>query len=273
MPGIVGLITKIGSERAEPQLRRMVEALRHESFYETGTWIDESQGVYVGWIARQGSFPGRLPLENERGDKVLVFSGEEFSDPETAGRLKALGHTLGEQPGAYLAHLAEEDAPFPACLNGRFHGLLNNRSSGTALLFNDRYGMHRVYYHESSNAFYFAAEAKAILAARADLRVIDPRGMGELVSCGCVLENRTVFKDIGVLPSGSAWTFRNGVIESKVLYFDPKEWEEQGTLDLESYYQQLREIFSRNMPKYFGGQQPIGMSLTGGLDSRMIMAW
>jgi asparagine synthase (glutamine-hydrolysing) len=97
--------------------------------------------------------------------------------------------------------------------------------------------------------------------------------LGELVSCGCVLENRTVFKNIGVLPPGSTWTFRNGVLQSRGVYFEPKEWEDQGTLDLESYYQQLREIFARNMPKYFNGHQSIAMSLTGGLDSRMIMAW
>jgi asparagine synthase (glutamine-hydrolysing) len=169
--------------------------------------------------------------------------------------------------------LAERGKSFPACLNGRFHGLLSNKSNQTALLFNDRYGMHRIYYHESKDAFYFAAEAKAILAVRPELRVIDPRGMGELVSCGCVLENRSVFKNISVLPPGSAWTFRKGLIEHKGTYFDPKEWEEQETLDIEPYYQQLREIFSANIPKYFNGDQPIGMSLTGGLDSRMIMAW
>jgi asparagine synthase (glutamine-hydrolysing) len=53
MPGIVGLITKMARERAEPQLLRMVEALRHESSYTTGTWIDEELGVYVGWAARK----------------------------------------------------------------------------------------------------------------------------------------------------------------------------------------------------------------------------
>jgi asparagine synthase (glutamine-hydrolysing) len=251
----------------------MVEAMRHEAFYETGTWINESLGVYVGWVARKDSFPGGLPIENGRGDEVLIFSGEEFSDRDAARRHEENGHAADAQPGAYLSHLAERGKSFPACLNGRFHGLLSNKSNQTALLFNDRYGMHRIYYHESKDAFYFAAEAKAILAVRPELRVIDPRGMGELVSCGCVLENRSVFKNISVLPPGSAWTFRKGLIEHKGTYFDPKEWEEQETLDIEPYYQQLREIFSANIPKYFNGDQPIGMSLTGGLDSRMIMAW
>jgi asparagine synthase (glutamine-hydrolysing) len=141
------------------------------------------------------------------------------------------------------------------------------------MLFNDRYGMHRVYYHESQDTFFFAAEAKAILKVCPELRVIDQRGMGELVSCGCVLENRTVFKGISVLPPASAWVFKKGAVERKSPYFDPKEWENQGPLELEQYYQQLRGVFSQNLPKYFSGHHPIGVSLTGGLDSRMIMAW
>ena len=122
-------------------------------------------------------------------------------------------------------------------------------AANLTMLFNDRYGMQRLYYHQSKDAFYFAAEAKAILAVCPDLRSVDPRGLGELVSNGCVLENRTVFKKIGVLPPASAWTFAKGANERKNRYFDPAEWEEQGPLDLEDYYQQLRAIFSRNIAR------------------------
>lgn len=64
MPGIVGLITAMPRGWAEPQLRRMVESLRHESFYRTGTWIDPSLGIYVGWAERQGSFSDNSPVSN-----------------------------------------------------------------------------------------------------------------------------------------------------------------------------------------------------------------
>ena len=153
-----------------PQLLRMVESLRHESFYTTGTWVDESLGVYVGWVARKGSFSDGMPLRNERGDVVLAFSGEEFPEPGTAQRLKARGHALDLNGPSYLVHLYEDDPSFPAGLNGRFHGLLADRGRGRAMLFNDRYGMHRLYCHQAKDAFYFAAEAKAILAVRPELR-------------------------------------------------------------------------------------------------------
>src|SRR6266851_9136533 len=233
MPGIVGLITKMPREQAEAELFGMVEALRHESFYSIGTWADESLGVYVGWSARQGSFSEGMPLCNERGNVVLVFSGEEFPEPGTARRLKERGHDLKTQGPSYLVHLYEEDRAFPAGLNGRFHGILADRTNGTAMLFNDRYGMHRIYYHESKEAFYFAVEAKAVLAVRPELRRPDPRGLGEFVACGCVLENRTLFDGVRVLPSSSAWVFRHGALERKNSYFDSREWEQQTLLEPE----------------------------------------
>ena len=170
-------------------------------------------------------------------------------------------------------HLYETDSTFPAGLNGRFQGLSIDRRVGKVTLFNDRSGLHRVYYHESKDAFYFAVEAKAILAACPELGRLDPRGLGEYLSCACVLENRTLFEGIHILPPASAWEFRNGAIEQKKTYFSFSDWEQQDRLDPESYYQELRQVFMQNLPRYFNGRGRIGMSVTGGLDTRMIMAW
>src|SRR5208337_1417908 len=273
MPGIVGLITKMPRERAERELLRMVSAISHEAFYTTGTRVDESLGVYVGWTARKNSFSDGMPLRNERGDVVLVFSGEEFPEPGTARRLKAEGHRLDAKGPAYLVHLYEDDPIFPAGLNGRFQGLLTDRSRGTAMLFNDRYGMHRVYYYESKEAFYFAVEAKAILAVRPEVRTVDLRALGEFSACGVLWETLTIFEGIYELPPAAAWVFRNGSIQRKQTYFQPREWEEQPPLELEPYYEEIRQIFSQKLPRYFNGHEQIGVSLTGGLDTRMIMAW
>ena len=273
MPGIVGLVTKLPRRLAEPQLLRMVETLRHEPFYETGTWVDEGLGVYVGWISRKGSFAEGMPVRNERGDVVLVFAGEEFPEPGTAHELRKRGHNLDVDGPSYLAHLYEEDSSFPAGLNGRFHGLLMDRTRQTATLFNDRYGLTRLCYHQAKDAFYFAAEAKALLAVRPELRRIDARSLGEFITCGCVLNDRTLFQGVDVLPSAAKWVFAGGALERKDSYFRPSEWEDQPPLDGEAYYRELRAVFSRNLPRYFRSREPMAMSLTGGLDTRMIMAW
>jgi len=272
LPGIVGLITKLPRIVAEQQLLTMVKCLRHEPFYNCGTWSDPEHGVYVGWVARRSSFADGMPVRNEDGEIALFFSGEEFPDPDLKRALRQRGHQFSNG-ASYLVHRYEEEADFPKGLNGRFHGLVANRQQGTAMLFNDRYGLQRLYYHESKDAFYFAAEAKAILRVRPETRSTDPRGVGEFVACGCVLENRTLFPGIYVLPPGSAWIFRDGALDARNFYFEPKEWEQQEALDSEEYYRQLCCAFFGNLPRYFNGSERIGMSLTGGLDTRIIMAW
>jgi len=273
MPGIVGLITRMPSQEATTRLHAMGSVLRHEPFYESGTWIKAESGVYVGWTVRRGSFSNGMPLSSVGGDRVLVFAGEEYSAPETVASLKGRGSSPRPDGPAYLVGLSEVDPAFPAGLNGRFHGLLVDLKSRTATLFNDRFGMQRLYYYESKAAFYFAAEAKAILEVCPDLRTVDPRGLGEYVACGCVLENRSIFRGLHVLPPGSAWVFQNAELRGRESYFQPSEWENQDRLEPPAYDRQLQEVFSRNLPRYFGGAERVALSLTGGLDTRMILAW
>lgn len=273
MPGIVGLITNRPEVEARHELDEMVQTLFHESFYHSGTWADPKQGVYVGWVSRKGSFAGGMPVANEDGEVTLIFSGEEFPEPGTVAALKGQGHTVEQGGAAYLVHQYEEEREFPKGLNGRFHGLVADNARGTTVLFNDRYGLQRLYYHEAAHTFYFAAEAKAILKVRPELRSMDARGLGEFIVCGCVLENRSLFTGIHVLPPGSAWSFRRGKLERKGKYFEPREWEEQARLEPEAYYTRLRDVFVQNLPRYFNGHEKIGVSLTGGLDTRIILAW
>jgi asparagine synthase (glutamine-hydrolysing) len=272
VPGIVALITARNPSSARAQLRKMLKAISHEAFYNIGSWSDESLGVYVGWTALKGSFSDGMPLHNERKDVSLFFSGEEYGDPQTVQRLRSRGHEIDPTASAYLVHSYEEDPDFVRNLNGMFHGLVIDRARNIVTLFNDRYGMHRLYYHESTDSFYFATEAKAILAVCPELRTADPGGLGEFVAYSCVLENRTIFKDIHVLPAASSWTFRDARLDGRKTYFEPLEWEGQTPLGPEAYYQELRSVLATTLPRYFAGQQRMGIAMTGGLDTRVILA-
>ncbi|MGH9526406.1 MAG: hypothetical protein ACRD2F_07005, partial [Terriglobales bacterium] len=262
---------------ARAEVAAMQLTLLHEPFYRSGLWEDASLGVYAGWVAREGSFADGMPLRNEggteRGDVTLLFGGEEYPEPGLREALRRGGHEVAADGADYLVHRYEEESDFPRRLNGRFHGLAVDARRGELLLFNDRYGLQPIYYHQAKDGFYFACEAKAILAARPELREFDPRALGEYISCGCALEGRTLFSGIGVLPPGSAWRFRRGELVERGTYFEPREWEEQEPLGEEEYYRQLRDAFAAALPKYFAGREKIGVSLTGGWDTRVIMAW
>jgi asparagine synthase (glutamine-hydrolysing) len=270
MPGLAGLVTRMPKQRAQRKLREMLAVMHHESFYLTRMWADEELGLYVGWTALEGSFSDAGPHQSEAGDTVLIFCGEEFSEADAT---QPQGRDGYKRAYAHLVHQHETDSTFPAGLNGLFHGVVADRRRQKVTLFNDRYGMHRLYVHESRDAVYFAAEAKAILAVCPELRKIDQQSLGESITLGCVLENRTLFDGIRVMPGGSLWTFEDGRVHARSTYFEPSQWEQQPRLDDEEFYETLRSVFWRNLPRYFDGPQRIGMSLTGGLDTRMIMAW
>lgn len=271
MPGFAGIVTRKPAGEARGELAEMLQTMQHEAFYVSGLWTDAGLGLYLGWVLRDKS-PSEFPIRSEGGDILLFFSGD---DP-----LNGLGHQ-GADPARRILADAQQRAsgaagaydPFLAGLNGMFHGVIADLASGSMCLFNDRYGLQRVYVHETPDGFYFAAEAKAILAVRPDTRKLDVQALGELLTFGCVVENRCLFSGVGVLPAGSGWVFRRGALEARRTYFDPKGWEDQSPSDPTTYYRDLRDIVSGTIPRYAHGSRKAAVALTGGMDTRVIMAW
>jgi asparagine synthase (glutamine-hydrolysing) len=75
-----------------------------------------------------------------------------------------------------------------------------------------------------------------------------------------------------LLPGASVWTFTPRQAVKKESYFNKDAWENQPELPASEYYDKLNETFTRILPRYFQGKQRVALSLTGGLDSRMIIA-
>ena len=193
-------------------------------------------------------------------------------DPETRTDLRQKGHELGQTAGSWLVHLYEEEGDqFFEKLNGVFSGLLVDKRRNRAFLFNDRYGLARIYFCETKDATYFASEAKALLRILPELRAFDEEGVAQFLNYGCTLEWRTLFRGVQLLPGGSLWSFESGNCHKR-KYFSPEMWESQPTLTAEAFEAEFEETFKRILPRYFESSSKIGISLTGGLDGRMIMA-
>ncbi len=274
MPGIVGIISNRPAADCEALVTRMVHSMDYEQFYISGTYSTSGLGVYAGWIAHQASFAGNQPFFNEARDIALLFSGECFIDPEMQRALVGKGHKLAKNGADWLVHLYEEEGDrFFEKLNGLFSGLLIDKRQRKVFLFNDRYGLERIYWHEMSDAFYFASEAKALLQILPQLRVFDDEGVAQFLTFGCTTGNRSLFRGINLVPGGSVWNFEDGTCH-KQQYFSPQTWELQATLSNEAFDAAFGQTFERILPRYFchGTESEIGISLTGGLDTRLIMA-
>src|SRR4030095_968008 len=157
MPGIVGIISERSPEECQSLVKSMASSMQYESFYKSGTYSVPEMGVYAGWVAHENSFVTGQPFFNERRDVVVLVSGECFVDPGKRTDLRRKGHDLGQAAGSWLVHLYEEEGDrFFEKLNGLFSGLLVDKRQDKAFLFNDRYGIERVYWHETNDATYFA---------------------------------------------------------------------------------------------------------------------
>ncbi|MEY4916998.1 MAG: hypothetical protein RL616_911 [Verrucomicrobiota bacterium] len=271
MPGITGIISRRPSAENERVVKTMTATMRHEPFHTSGTFSAPELGVFAGWVAHENSFADKQVFQNETKDIALIFAGECFVDAATKAQLKQVGHTFANNAGM-LVHLYEEHGEkFFNELNGLFSGLLIDQRRKKVFLFNDRYAMERIYWHETESAFYFASEAKALLRVLPELREFDDAGVAEFLAVNCPLGTRTLFRGIERLPGAALWTFENGGVRRE-SYFSPATWESLPKLAEDVYEKTLRATFLKIAPKYFEHDAKLGVALTGGLDTRMVMA-
>lgn len=264
MPGIAGIISSRGI--APGAIERMTQGLALAVSCSTGRYENAALNLAAGWADR-AERAEEQPIWNDRRDVGLFLSGEIFLAPEDMGPGCASG------PRAILTLYETSGLSCLEKFNGAFAGLLIDLRKNCVTLFNDRYGLGRVHIHETPDGFYFATRARALLNLLPQLRRLDMRGVVEAATCGCVMQDRTLFSGVSLLPGGACWTFRAGEPPHKARYFDRANWLEQPPLDEATFYEALKQTFIRILPKYIEASEPVAMSLTGGLDGRMIMAW
>jgi asparagine synthase (glutamine-hydrolysing) len=234
-------------------VQAMTDVMRHEKFHVAGDFSVPELGVFAGWVAHENSFAAKNVFQNAAQAAALVFSGEEFSGEDLAKRYERTGEKFFES------------------LNGLFAGLLVDRRANKVVLFNDRYGVGRIYWYETADAFYFASEAKALLRVLPKLREFDRDGVAQFLGVGTPFNGRTLFRGVKLLPAAACWSFADGNLRRE-NYFSPSTWESQPALSESEYEQAFSATFQKILPRYFKADKTIGIALTGGLDTRMLMA-
>lgn len=270
MPGIAGIITRHPTAETRQAVQRMGDCLRHEDFYVGGFHTEGELGVCAAWTAFARSPAAGQVFQNEPKDIALLLAGE--CSVVEGGKTGLRGPERAPADGAVLVDRYEElgDGFFER-LNGLFSGLLMDRRRRQVVLFNDRYGSERIYWHETPAAFYFASEAKALLRVLPALRQFDPEGVAQFLGVGSPLGGRTLFRGVRLLPGASRWVFGEGGLE-RGSYFSPAAWEALPKLPAAAYEEKFRAVFEDILPRYYRAEARVGISLTGGLDTRLIMA-
>jgi asparagine synthase (glutamine-hydrolysing) len=132
--------------------------------------------------------------------------------------------------------------------------------------------MERLFVYEDEHRLLFSSEAKAILAAIPETRHFNAQGLAEFLACGCTFGENTLFQGIRALPAGSVLVLDEGRGSARRTYFDPIEWEQGAPLPEQTFLAHLGSAFDNAVRRHTTTPPGVAVSLTGGFDSRMIMA-
>jgi len=269
-PFLVGIVdgssTRDESEQWE-QINRMCYSLEAYEWYKPETYI---KGPLALGQADYGILNKDLrPVSSSDGRYTLLFHGEIYNYKELKDEI---GIKESISPARLLLALYEKyknDLIFK--LKGAFNIIIWDGNEKKLTVANDRYGLRPIYYAQSKNGLYLASEVKAILACNDVSKNVDHSAIASLFFFGFVMENRTYFESIKLLPPASLLIFKNTEVSiSNYWDFNFLDRNEGKTQDY--YEQKLASLILQAIERHTKDGARITVPLSGGLDSRTILA-
>jgi len=282
MCGIVGCIDLQGGPPDERSISRVVDTLSHrgpDSFgvrvlsYEPG-----NPTVIVGCrrLAIIDLSPaGGQPLPNEDGSVAVVHNGEIYNFRELRRDLEGRGHVFRSGSDTeVIVHAYEvygED--FVSRLDGMFAFALWDGKSRSLLLARDRVGKKPLYYSWDGRRLTFASEIKALRACPWVKDAVDWSRIPELLALGYVAWPRTLFQGIRQLPPASTVKVgMNGPSEPRPYWELRLAREDTQNPGWAKAADDVRELLREAVQRRLVADVPLGVLLSGGLDSSAIVA-
>src|SRR5262245_31963763 len=275
MPGIFGLASAPPVVGTAALLAAMAARLRHHAWYQESRHLDEAAGVALGRTALGTVNAAAQPAANEDGSLLAVMDGEIHDYPEQRRALEAAGHTFrGHSHAELLLHGYEaRGQAFFRGLRGKFVAALWDARKRRLILTNDRFGMRPLYYVKLPGRLLFASEIKALLADPEVSRRGDLRGIAQFFTFGHLLGEDTLLEAVRVLPAAGWLTYdlREDRLTPGCYGGLPAGPGEDGVARSQ-VLDRLDQAFADAVARCASGTDRLGLSLSGGLDARTILA-
>ena len=271
MCGIAGIFAPDG-EAPERLVHAMVDRLVHRGPDGDGHHVDNGIALGMRRLAIIDVAGGDQPLYNERRDVVVVFNGEIYNHLELRRWLEGRGHELGSATdGAVLPHLYEELGPaFVERLNGIFAIAVWDAGQKTLHVVRDRFGVKPLYWAQVNGRVSFASEIRALLVDPAIPRDVDLEAVDHFLTFRFLPSPYTPLTGVRKLPPASGLRVTRDGVEEHAYWTDappPRQRSDRGAL-VEEY----SEAFERAVVRQMMSDRPIGVMLSGGVDSGAITA-
>lgn len=277
MCGINGIAYAEKGRTVDPGLlSRMRDVQRHRGPDDAGSFIDGNVGLGHRRLSIVDVKLGHQPMLNDAGTGAIVYNGEVYNHADHRQELIDKGYKYKTRSDTEtILYLYEEfGAECVHKLRGMFAFAVWNKAKRELFIARDRLGVKPLYYFHSANGdLYFASEIKGILETGAIKAELNYGGLADYLANHATSGDETLFTGIKRLPAGHTLTWNDGRIDISQywdLSFGPKL---NGASGSEAdRVAEWMSIFEESVRLRLMADVPLGMFLSGGIDSSAIAA-
>ncbi len=275
MCGICGIFH---SDRAERVNRSTLEGMNRQIVHrgpdDDGFFVEENVGLAMRRLSIIDIQTGHQPLSNEDGSVWIVFNGEIYNHQDLRKDLESRGHRYRSKSDTEtIVHLYEEYGR--DCVNhlrGMFAFAIWDRNKRNLFLARDRLGIKPLYYRYDGKTLLFGSEIKTICAYPGIKREFNRGSLAEYLAFGYIAGEDSMYAGIRKLLPGHILTVDEGGSLEGSGYWDLTLQPDEGSQPREYYIHRYREELEGCVSSHLMSEVPLGVFLSGGLDSSAVAA-
>src|SRR5271165_7184353 len=279
MCGIAGILEFGRDARASASaLREMCRVITHRGPDDEGFYTDGCLGIGMRRLSIVDLATGHQPISNEDGSLWIVFNGEIYNHLALREQLVARGHRYTTHSDTEtVIHLFEEyGADCVQHLRGMFAFAIWNRNTKTLFIARDRLGIKPLYYKLTSERLLFGSEIKALFAHGGVRAELNRTALPEYLAFGYLSGQESFYQGILKLLPGHTMTIApHGKPDIRQYWdLDASKTHASGAKSYdESYYvKNYRELLEGAVRSHLMSDVPLGVFLSGGVDSSAVAA-
>jgi asparagine synthase (glutamine-hydrolysing) len=278
MCGITGVLQFASNgvdSKVEPSVvRRMCDVMAHRGPDDDGIYTAGPVGLGMRRLSIVDLTTGHQPLSNEDGTVWIVFNGEIYNHSELRPQLEARGHVYRTHSDTEtIVHLYEEYGP--ECvhhLRGMFAFAIWDARRQTLFLARDRLGIKPLYYKLDAERLVFGSEIKVILAHPGIDARFHRAALPEYLAFGYLSGEDTFYAGIRKLMPGH-WMEVDSRGQVKIdRYWDLSIKQPESSRDESYYVKTYRDLLEQSVNSHLMSDVPLGVFLSGGIDSSAVAA-
>lgn len=251
----------------------MARSIVHRGPDDEGYYVNGAIGLGFRRLSIIDLEGGHQPMSDAEETVRVVFNGEIYNFPELRRELEGLGHvfrTRCDTEVIVLGYKQWGDEVFNR-LNGMFGVAIWDERRRRLVIARDPFGIKPIYYRIDGGTVWFGSEIRPILAVAKDSPQPDPTALNLFLRYRFTPAPHTVFKGISKLAAGTMLVFQDGDYSLRRWYryrpqpFSPPKSENDAR-------DELLEIYKRAVKRHLLSDVPVGLLLSGGVDSALLLA-